>query len=56
MDLDNIKKMTPERVIKILSKHGTEVSAEEAVVILKFIEKLANIAVNQYLANTKQDH
>lgn len=56
MDLDNRKKMTPENVVKILSKHGTQVSVEEAVVIIKFLKKLANIAVNQYLADTKQDH
>lgn len=56
MDLDNRKKMTPENVVKILSKHGTQVSVEEAVVIIKFLEKLANIVVNQYLADTKQDH
>jgi len=56
MDLDSRKKLTPERVIKILLKHGTEVSVEEAAVILKFMEKLANVAVNQYLAGREQDH
>lgn len=43
------KKVTPEKVVSILEKHGTKVSAEEAAIILEFMRKVADIAVNQYL-------
>jgi hypothetical protein len=42
-------KMTPQRAQQILQKHGTNVSLEEAVLILEFIGRLANIAVAQSL-------
>jgi len=42
-------KMTPQRAQQILQKHGTNVSLEEAVLILEFIGRLANIAVAQAL-------
>ncbi|KMQ59552.1 hypothetical protein ACM46_20980 [Chryseobacterium angstadtii] len=43
------KKLTPEKVVSILGKHGTKVSIEEAEIILQFMRKIADIAVNQYL-------
>lgn len=41
--------LTPERVMQILKKKGTHVDIEEAKIILKFVKKIAHIAVNQYL-------
>lgn len=43
------KKLTPEKVVSILAKHGTKVSTEEAEIILRFMRKIADVAVNQYL-------
>lgn len=45
----NEKKLTPERVIEILKKKGTLVDLEEAKAILEFVNKIAHMAVNQYL-------
>lgn len=47
------KKLTPERVVNILEKHGTKVSVEEAGIILQFMRKVADVAVNQYLSAKK---
>ncbi|ROI02538.1 hypothetical protein EGI16_12935 [Chryseobacterium sp. G0240] len=47
------KKLTPEKVVNILGKHGTKVSAEEAEIILQFMRKIADVAVNQYLYDKK---
>ncbi|GAE66755.1 hypothetical protein H3Z85_18035 [Chryseobacterium indologenes] len=47
------KKLTPERVVSILEKHGTKVSVEEAGIILQFMRKVAYVAVNQYLSVKK---
>lgn len=49
MDKEKTNDLTPERVIQILKKKGTEVDLEEAQVILEFVKKIAHIAVNQYL-------
>lgn len=49
MELNEEKGVTPEKVIKILEKHGTKVTLEEAKIILEFMRKLARITVNQYL-------
>ncbi len=46
----NAKKLTPERVVEILKKKGTTVNIEEAKVILDFVNKIAHVAVNQYLS------
>lgn len=51
MAKDQSSKLTPERVVEILAKKGTRVDLEEAKVILNFINKIARIAVNQYLSN-----
>lgn len=47
------KKLTPEKVVVILGKHGTKVSTEEASIILEFMRKIADITVNQYLSVRK---
>lgn len=47
------KKLTPEKVVSILEKHGTKVSVEEAVIILEFMRKIADVTVNQYLSINK---
>ncbi|MGE4513016.1 MAG: hypothetical protein AB7E26_04260 [Chryseobacterium sp.] len=49
----NNRKLTPEKVVSILEKHGTKVSIEEAEIILLFMRKVADVAVNQYLSVAK---
>ncbi|WP_187774836.1 hypothetical protein [Pedobacter sp. BS3] len=49
MEKETTNDLTPERVIQILKKKGTEVDIEEAKTILDFVKKIAHIAVNQYL-------
>ena len=49
MERDKANDLTPERVMQILKKKGTEVDIEEAKAILEFAKKIAHIAVNQYL-------
>lgn len=39
----------PEKIVEILKGHGTHVTIEEAKIILEFMYKLANIAINTYL-------
>lgn len=41
--------MTLEYVMKILAKHGTIVTKDEAEIILDFVSKISKIAVDQYL-------
>mgnify|MGYP001167390865 CR=1 FL=1 len=48
MDKEIKSDLTPERVIQILKKKGTEVNLEEAEAILDFVKKIAHIAVNQF--------
>lgn len=52
MGLSEERGITPERVVKILKEHGTEVTLEEARIILDFMRKLARITVNQYLRSS----
>lgn len=40
--------MTPSQVMKILAKHGTIVTEDEAEIILDFVSKMSKIAVDQY--------
>ncbi|MYY26308.1 hypothetical protein [Elizabethkingia anophelis] len=47
----SVKKITPERIVKILERFQNKVSIEEANIILQFMKELAHIAVNQYLSN-----
>lgn len=49
MEKEKTNDLTPERVVQILKKKGTEVNLEEAKVILKFVQQIAHIAVKQYL-------
>jgi hypothetical protein len=44
----NQPKITPEKAVQILNKSGLEVSAEEAEIILQFLYKLANLALDIY--------
>lgn len=44
-----MEKMRPETAVKILRKHGIEVTVEEARLIVDFIYMLAEIAVAQCL-------
>ncbi|MGF7027764.1 MULTISPECIES: hypothetical protein [Sphingobacterium] len=47
MEKEEANDVTPERVVQILKKKGTDL--EEAKTILEFVKKIAHIAVNQYL-------
>lgn len=47
------KKLTPEKVVSLLGRHGTKVSLEDAETILEFMRKIADVAVNQYLSIKK---
>jgi hypothetical protein len=49
MEREKETNLTPERIMQILKKKGTHVDIEEAKIILEFVEKIAHIAVNQYL-------
>jgi hypothetical protein len=42
-------RVTPERAVDILSKHGVKVTLEQAAQILAFMEKFAQIAIDQYM-------
>jgi hypothetical protein len=39
--------ITPEKVIKILKKHGTIISIEEAKKVLDFYKKFAKLWLNE---------
>lgn len=52
MEDDKTNDLTPERVVQILKKNGTDVNMEEAKIILVFVKKIASIAVDQYLRGT----
>lgn len=41
------RNITPEKVVKILKKHGTNVSPEEAKKVLEFYQKFAKLWLNQ---------
>ncbi|MBX3241640.1 MAG: hypothetical protein KIT80_11690 [Chitinophagaceae bacterium] len=40
--------ITLSHVMKILAKHGTIVTEDEAEIILDFVSKMSKIAVDQY--------
>jgi hypothetical protein len=46
-----VEKMQLKDAVEILRRHGTEITIEQAVLILEFLRMLANIAVAQYLRN-----
>lgn len=43
------KSITPEMAVKILKKHGTIVTLEEAKIILEFMYKIGKLSVEQYI-------
>ncbi len=43
------EKFAPENAVEMLRKCGIEVTVEQAKIILELLNKLANIAVSQYL-------
>ena len=49
-----MEKLLPEKVMAMLKEQCVEVSVEQAASILKFLRKLANIVVAQYLKGGKQ--
>lgn len=51
-----MEKISPEKIVEVLKKHGTEVSIDQAGKILEILNTLAEIAVAIYLTrqrNTK---
>ena len=49
MKSKNKGEVTPEVAIKILKEHGREVTREEAKLIVDFLYKLAEMAIDQYV-------
>ncbi len=49
METFEIDKIPPEKAFEILKKNGHIVTVEQAKIILELLNKLANIAVSQYL-------
>lgn len=45
--------LSPEKVVRILEKHGTKVNVEEAKLIVGFMNKLVYVAVNDYFRRGK---
>lgn len=43
------REVTPEMAIKILKAHGKEVTPEEAKLVVDFLYKLAEMAIDQYV-------
>jgi len=41
--------LKPEEAVEMLRENGMVISKEEAVLLLEFLRKLANIIVTQYL-------
>lgn len=48
-DIENIKPVTPRKLMEIFSKVGAETSQEQAEQVLAFLRNFANIAVSQSL-------
>jgi hypothetical protein len=45
----NLRKLSPEKAMEILCKHGTIVTKEQAELVIEFLYNLSEIAVAQYL-------
>lgn len=45
--------LSPERVIRILDKHGTKVSLAEAKLIIGYMSKLVQLAINDHVRKGK---
>lgn len=43
----NSDKVTPEKAVEILAKHGTYVTIEEAIKVLEFMQLLADLNIEQ---------
>jgi len=43
------EKISPEKATEILKKGGLEVTSEQAKIILEFLFKMADIAIDQYM-------
>ena len=43
--------MSPEKAMEILPSYGTNVTIEQAKVIIEFMYKLANMALTQYVTD-----
>lgn len=44
-----VKGLTPEKVMEIMTKHGENITLEEAKKMLETVNMFVRIAVNQYL-------
>ncbi|WP_215240991.1 hypothetical protein [Dyadobacter helix] len=49
------ERVSPQKAVEVLRREGLEVTESQAKKILEFLEKLANIAVNQCLKDLKDD-
>lgn len=49
-----MEKLKPERVVEMLKENGIDVSAEQAAAILKFLRKLADAVISQYLGKGRK--
>lgn len=47
--------VTPEKMIKILTKHGTVISLEDTKIALDFIYKLSNLSVSAEIERLKNE-
>ncbi len=47
------EKISPEKAIEILKKDGIEVAPNEAIVILEFFYRMAEIAIEQCLEKAR---
>jgi hypothetical protein len=45
----NLRKLSPEKVMEVLCKHGTIITREQAESVIEFLYNLSEIAVAQYL-------
>lgn len=44
-----MEKLKPEGIIRMLKKHGTVVTMEQAIEILMFLRKIAEITVEDFI-------
>lgn len=45
----NKRKITPQKAVKILEEQGTEISLEQAELVLDFMYNFSKLAINQLL-------
>ncbi|WP_132038365.1 hypothetical protein [Flavobacterium circumlabens] len=48
-EVNETRKITPEKALEVLRSEGLDVTLEQAGNILDFLRKLANITVTKYL-------